>query len=157
MMEMMAPKAVARQTPERQLTVMLTAQTSKWSLWAWYIAGYKAGAGAHLLILADPSKGGCGVNQVGGTHEVLHILGLAHTQNRADRCNYIDVNTDLMTGWGEWGIQGITGIADWFELRWSSCGTFESKKIPNISKNPLWLFLLYPLLSATGSNPNERG
>ena len=48
---------------------------------------------------------------------VLHILGLAHTQNRADRCNYIDVKTDLITGWGEWRVGQLTGAADWFELR----------------------------------------
>jgi len=79
--------------------------------------GYLAGAGAHVLVLAEVSKGGCGVNHIGGTHELLHILGLAHTQNRADRCNYIDVKTDLITGWGEWRVGQLTGAADWFELR----------------------------------------
>ena len=49
-----------------------------------------------MLVLAPVSKGGCGVNHIGGTHELLHILGLAHVQNRADRCNYIDVNTELI-------------------------------------------------------------
>ena len=49
-----------------------------------------------MLVLAPVSEGGCGVNHIGGTHELLHILGLAHVQNRADRCNYIDVNTDLI-------------------------------------------------------------
>ena len=34
------------------------------------------------------------------------------------RCNYIDVRTDLLTGWGEWKVGQITGAADWFELRW---------------------------------------
>ena len=33
------------------------------------------------------------------------------------RCNYIDVRTDLLTGWGEWRVGQITGAADWFELR----------------------------------------
>jgi len=79
--------------------------------------GYLSGAGAHVLVLAEVSKGGCGVNHIGGTHELLHILGLAHTQNRADRCNYIDVKTDLITGWGEWRVSQLTGAADWFELR----------------------------------------
>ena len=49
-----------------------------------------------MLVLAPVSSGGCGVNHIGGTHELLHILGLAHVQNRADRCNYIDVNTELI-------------------------------------------------------------
>ena len=31
---------------------------------------------------------------------MLHILGLAHVQNRADRCNYIDVNTELLQASG---------------------------------------------------------
>ena len=35
-----------------------------------------------------------------------------------NRCNYIDVRTDLLTGWGEWKVGQITGAADWFELRW---------------------------------------
>ena len=38
-----------------------------------------------MLVLAPVAKGGCGVNHIGGTHELLHILGLAHVQNRADR------------------------------------------------------------------------
>jgi len=79
--------------------------------------GYLAGSGAHVLVLAEVAKGGCGVNHIGGTHELLHILGLAHTQNRADRCNYIDVRTDLLTGWGEWRVAQLTGVADWFKLR----------------------------------------
>jgi len=79
--------------------------------------GYLSGSGAHVLVLAEVAKGGCGVNHVGGTHELLHILGLAHTQNRADRCNYIDVKTDLLTGWGEWKVGQLTKGADWFELR----------------------------------------
>jgi len=79
--------------------------------------GYLSGSGAHVLVLAPVAKGGCGVNHVGGTHELLHIMGLAHTQNRADRCNYIDVNTNLITGWGEWRVGQLTGAADWFELR----------------------------------------
>ena len=48
------------------------------------------------MVLAPVSEGGCGVNHIGGTHELLHILGLAHVQNRADRCNYIDINTELI-------------------------------------------------------------
>ena len=52
-----------------------------------YVAGYLEGAGPHVLVLAPVSKGGCGVNHIGGTHELLHILGLAHVQNRADRCS----------------------------------------------------------------------
>jgi len=79
--------------------------------------GYLEGSGAHVLVLGPVSEGGCGVNHIGGTHELLHILGLAHTQNRPDRCNYIDVRTDLLTGWGEWRVGQITGAADWFELR----------------------------------------
>ena len=87
-----------------------------------------------MLVLGPVSEGGCGVNHIGGTHELLHILGLAHVQNRPDRwdqivhdmtcavycsrCNYIDVRTDLLTGWGEWKVGQITGAADWFELRW---------------------------------------
>ena len=86
-----------------------------------------------MLVLGPVSEGGCGVNHIGGTHELLHILGLAHVQNRPDRwdqivhdmtcavycsrCNYIDVRTDLLTGWGEWKVGQITGAADWFELR----------------------------------------
>ena len=52
------------------------------------------------------------MNHIGGTHELLHILGLAHVQNRADRCNYIDVNTELIQvkkireGKG-WGVEGF--------------------------------------------------
>ena len=83
-----------------------------------YISGYISGSGAHVLVLAEVAKGGCGVNHVGGTHELLHILGLAHTQNRADRCNYIDVKTDLITGWGEWKVGQLTKGTDWFQLRY---------------------------------------
>ena len=50
-----------------------------------HLAGYLEGSGAHVLVLAPVDKGGCGVNHIGGTHEMLHILGLAHVQNRADR------------------------------------------------------------------------
>ena len=81
------------------------------------LPGYLAGSGPHVLVLGAVSEGGCGVNHIGGTHELLHILGLAHTQNRPDRCNYIDVRTDLITSWGEWKVGQITGAADWFELR----------------------------------------
>ena len=70
-----------------------------------------------MLVLGAVSEGGCGVNHIGGTHELLHILGLAHTQNRPDRCNYIDVRTDLITSWGERKVGQITGAADWFQLR----------------------------------------
>ena len=84
-------------------------------------AGYLSGSGAHVLVLAEVAKGGCGVNHVGGTHELLHILGLAHTQNRADRCNYIDVKTDLLKGWGEWKVGQLTKGADWFQLRYYLC------------------------------------
>ena len=82
------------------------------------VSGYLEGSGAHVLVLAPASAGGCGVNHIGkclvdnnddnddddddegGTHEMLHILGLAHVQNRADRCNYIDVNTELLQASG---------------------------------------------------------
>ena len=85
------------------------------------VSGYLEGSGAHVLVLAPVSAGGCGVNHIGkclvdndddnrndndddddegGTHEMLHILGLAHVQNRADRCNYIDVNTELLQASG---------------------------------------------------------
>ena len=70
-----------------------------------------------MLVLAPVSEGGCGVNTVGGTHELLHILGFSHTQNRPDRCNYIDINTDLLKDWGEWRPALITQAADWFTLR----------------------------------------
>ena len=70
-----------------------------------------------MLVLAPVVKGGCGVNHIGGTHELLHILGLAHVQNRADRCNYIDVNIDTIKNWGEWRVSQLTDIADWFKLR----------------------------------------
>jgi len=79
--------------------------------------GYLEGSGAHVLVLAPVSEGGCGVNHIGGTHEMMHMLGLAHTQNRPDRCNYIDVRTELLTGWGEWRVGQLNGAADWFELR----------------------------------------
>ena len=49
--------------------------------------------------------------------QLLHILGLAHTQNRADRCNYLEVRTDLLTGWGEWRVSQLGAAADWFKLR----------------------------------------
>ena len=81
------------------------------------IAGYLQGSGPHVLVLAPVAKGGCGVNHIGGTHELLHILGLAHVQNRADRCNYIDVNIDTIKNWGEWRVSQLTGAADWFSLR----------------------------------------
>ena len=51
------------------------------------LSGYLEGSGPHVLVLAPVSAGGCGVNHIGGTHEMLHILGLAHVQNRADRFN----------------------------------------------------------------------
>lgn len=79
--------------------------------------GYLQGSGPHVLVLAPVAKGGCGVNHIGGTHELLHILGLAHVQNRADRCNYIDVNIDTIKNWGEWRVSQLTDIADWFKLR----------------------------------------
>ena len=41
------------------------------------------------------------------------------------RCNYIDVRTDLLTGWGEWRVGQITGAADWFELRSLSCDQMQ--------------------------------
>jgi len=79
--------------------------------------GYLEGAGAHVLVLAPVAEGGCGVNHIGGTHEMLHILGLTHVQNRPDRCNYIDVDTSGLVGWGEWAVGSITPYADWFQLR----------------------------------------
>ncbi|XP_023335629.1 zinc metalloproteinase nas-1 [Eurytemora carolleeae] len=79
--------------------------------------GYSEGSGAHVLVLAPVSEGGCGVNHIGGTHEILHILGFSHVQNRPDRCNYIDVDTRHLSGWGEWSVGQITESADWFSLR----------------------------------------
>ena len=104
-----------------------------------------------MLVLGPVSEGGCGVNHIGGTHELLHILGLAHVQNRpdrwdqiahqmtnctmSDRCNYIDVRTDLLTGWGEWKVGQITGAADWFELRWHYLKRFFHIKSCHYKKN----------------------
>ena len=52
------------------------------------------------------------------TGQVSHTNRLDVTSSPRLRCNYIDVRTDLLTGWGEWRVGQITGAADWFELRW---------------------------------------
>ena len=46
--------------------------------------------------------------------KLLHILGLAHVQNRADRCNYIDVNTELIQ-------VGDGRVLLWGEIEIRSC------------------------------------
>jgi len=74
--------------------------------------GYHKGEGAHGIYM-----GGCKVNPNSATHELIHILGFTHVQNRPDRCNYIDVDPSRMTGWGEFGLAGISDAADWFSLR----------------------------------------
>ena len=57
------------------------------------------------------------------------------------RCNYIDVRTDLLTGWGEWRVGQITGAADWFELR--SLSITFSWKLFNLRGTRLIQFNLF--------------
>ena len=85
-------------SPQRHLSYTLRLWHILIEIFSWLeiFPGYLEGSGAHVLVLAPVSEGGCGVNHIGGTHELLHILGLAHVQNRADRCNYIDINTELI-------------------------------------------------------------
>jgi len=105
-------------TPKDTDYLLITEDIEEWGCGCCSIGlGFLEGSGPHVLVLAPVSKGGCGVNVVGGTHELMHILGFSHTQNRADRCNYIDVNTDQLRDWGEWRPSQLTEAADWFTLR----------------------------------------
>ena len=59
------------------------------------------GESSYIFVIAHPDL----------PHQIKIITVLTR------RCNYIDVRTDLLTGWGEWRVGQITGAADWFELR----------------------------------------